>query len=182
MTIRAMLSRVALLIGGTIVGLLLLEALLQAAALYTAVTRPRAAGQWLRGDQRIVCLGDSNTYGFFLERPAEEAYPHQVQERWNARPGAAPIEVLNLGVPGYELFEAARGAPRNHPDAAPQHCFGHGGRERLLDRRCPGDDWSHFPHRRDLAAFAGRSSRLHDPASAAGARTGDDRPETAQGW
>lgn len=98
--IRPVVTRLSLLIGGTVAGLLLLEVVLQAAGLYTSLTRPRDAQSWLRGGQRIVCLGDSNTFGFFLERPTEEAYPRQVQALWNAREGAEPIEVLNLGVPG----------------------------------------------------------------------------------
>lgn len=98
--LRTVLGRLALLAGGAITGLLLLEGLLQAAALYTSLTRPHDAQTWLHGGQRIVCLGDSNTFGFFLERPTEEAYPRQVQNLWNARAADSPIEVMNLGVPG----------------------------------------------------------------------------------
>jgi lysophospholipase L1-like esterase len=98
--VRAVASRVMLAGFGVVVAFLLLEGLLQLGGLYTWATRARGAQKWLRGGQRVVCLGDSNTYGFFLERPAAEAFPTQLQELWNARDGAHPIEVLNLGVPG----------------------------------------------------------------------------------
>lgn len=99
-TLRAALARLALLLGGLVAGLILLEGALQLAGLYTWATRPHDTQRWLHGGQRIVCMGDSNTFGFFLERPAEQAYPRQVQSLWNTRAAASPIEVLNLGVPG----------------------------------------------------------------------------------
>lgn len=54
----------------------------------------------------MLCIGDSNTYGLWLER--EEAYPARLALRWNAGPQATPVEVLNLGVPGANTSRVLR--------------------------------------------------------------------------
>ena len=95
---RAVLTRLALIVLGLVLSLLLIEALLQVGALYTGATGPGETVSWLTKGERVLCLGDSNTYGFYLKRP--EAYPQILQDLWNAVPGAHPIEVLNLGMPG----------------------------------------------------------------------------------
>jgi hypothetical protein len=99
-TVRTALGNLALAVLGTVVAMLLLEGVLQVGALYTRATRLSGPRTWLRSGQRVVALGDSNTYGFFLDSPAAEAYPMQFQTLWNARAPQRQIEVLNLGVPG----------------------------------------------------------------------------------
>jgi lysophospholipase L1-like esterase len=47
---------------------------------------------------RVLCLGDSNTYGVWLER--SQACPQQLEAVWNQRVASPRLEVLNLGVPG----------------------------------------------------------------------------------
>jgi len=47
---------------------------------------------------RVVCIGDSNTYGLLEAR--ENAYPAVLERLWNAATPARPVEVLNLGFPG----------------------------------------------------------------------------------
>lgn len=100
-----------LIVCGTIAGLLLLEGVLQIGAYIASATRPRIPRTWLSGGQRVLCLGDSNTYGLMLENPNEQAYPRQFQDLWNARDGATPIEVLNLGVPGMNSSKLRRIIP-----------------------------------------------------------------------
>ncbi len=55
------------------------------------------------GTFRIVCMGDSITFGWGLKE--EEAYCRVMEAELNAtRPDGAPrIEVVNAGVPGYDL-------------------------------------------------------------------------------
>jgi hypothetical protein len=49
------------------------------------------------GERRIVCIGDSNTYGVYLK--PEESYPAQLQGFLDLAPGN-PWRVVNLGFPG----------------------------------------------------------------------------------
>ena len=58
--------------------------------------RERAVAK-LPGTRRLMCLGDSTTYGFHL-RP-EQAYPQLLQELLDAR--GAGIEVFNVALPGW---------------------------------------------------------------------------------
>jgi lysophospholipase L1-like esterase len=58
---------------------------------------------WQR--RRIVCIGDSCTYGLGLH--AEEAYPKQLERLLNEKAGGnyQHFEVLNLGVPGHSSYK-----------------------------------------------------------------------------
>lgn len=51
------------------------------------------------GRRRVLCLGDSSTYGLYLADRAD-AYPQQLEKLWNARGMLPQIEVLNAGYPG----------------------------------------------------------------------------------
>jgi lysophospholipase L1-like esterase len=84
--------------GGLLAGLLVLELILQLSTWGVAATGRELPVSWLTANTRILCLGDSNTYGLWLER--NEAYPQQLEAIWNATPGATPVEVLNMGFPG----------------------------------------------------------------------------------
>jgi lysophospholipase L1-like esterase len=83
---------------GLLAGLLVAEAALQLGALYVRATgRPQAA-VWRTDRLRVLCLGDSNTYGILELR--EDAYPAVLERLWNAATPAQPVEVLNMGFPG----------------------------------------------------------------------------------
>jgi lysophospholipase L1-like esterase len=60
------------------------------------------------GTFRIAAIGDSLTHG--SGGPRESAYPEQLEALLNARAGAARprFEVLNFGVPGYDIGQVAR--------------------------------------------------------------------------
>jgi lysophospholipase L1-like esterase len=62
--------------------------------------RPKPGGVW-----RIVVIGDSITYG--SGGPAANAYPQRLEALLGAAhtSGGPRIEVLNLGVPGYDLVQ-----------------------------------------------------------------------------
>lgn len=79
---------------GLVLALAAVEAALQLASLWTG-SRSEA---WQPGAAvRILCVGDSHTYGGGVER--DEAYPGQLQRLLDARaPGR--YSVLNLGLPG----------------------------------------------------------------------------------
>ncbi len=59
------------------------------------------------GTFRIAAIGDSLTHG--SGGPRENAYPAQLEAQLNARAGAAGLhfEVLNFGVPGYNIGQIA---------------------------------------------------------------------------
>jgi len=56
------------------------------------------------GHLRVVALGDSSTYGVNTPDP----WPRLLQQRLDAGPAAGRFEVLNLGVPGYTIFQGRR--------------------------------------------------------------------------
>lgn len=113
--LRAILAHVGLVLGGGIAGVVALEAALQGAALVVrAAARP--GPEPFADGERVLCIGDSNVYGLFVER--DQAWPQVLEQRWNASRGRQRIEVVNLGLPAMdssrlrnalpELLEAVR--------------------------------------------------------------------------
>jgi len=95
---RVVASRVALVLLGVCISLVVAEAALQLGSLFVGRELARTwaqAGRW-----RMLCLGDSNTYGVYLER--SQAYPQVFEREWNTDPQhqEQKVEVLNLGYPG----------------------------------------------------------------------------------
>jgi lysophospholipase L1-like esterase len=109
-----------MLMGGLLAGLVLLELVLQAGALYVRSTRGTvASSSWIPGRRRVVALGDSNTYGLYLGTRSN-AYPAVLERLWNEAPSTMPIEVLNLGFPGTNSSRIVNALPEIlatlHPD------------------------------------------------------------------
>lgn len=73
---------------------LCLEAALRREARDDPAHRRSRLEAWAAGPERVLALGDSNTYG------GDETYPRILERLWNADPARAPIRVLNLGFPG----------------------------------------------------------------------------------
>jgi lysophospholipase L1-like esterase len=94
---KAFLGRLALVLFGVGFALVVLEAALQIGAAFVGA-RPENQLSWAGGKWRVLALGDSNTYGLYLDR--SQAYPKVFENLWNATPGNRQINVLNLGVPG----------------------------------------------------------------------------------
>jgi lysophospholipase L1-like esterase len=92
-------SRAALVIGGVVFTLVLMEVGLQAAAFVVRQTSARSAATW-RGAAgiRLLALGDSNTYAWGIEE--SQAYPEVLEREWNSDPTRPRLEVINLGFPG----------------------------------------------------------------------------------
>jgi lysophospholipase L1-like esterase len=95
-----------------LVYVLVAEAGLQIAAFFVRrSTRAQMPVAWVTGNLRVLCLGDSNTYGLWLDHREQEAYPQQLEALWNARVAAPKLEVLNLGFPGTNSSRLVRDLP-----------------------------------------------------------------------
>ena len=82
---------------GLVAGLVASEALLQAGAAVVRLGRREVSGS--RGEDMIVlCLGDSNTYGLYVDE--EQAWPRQLEAAWRAAGRPPRLEVINGGFPG----------------------------------------------------------------------------------
>ena len=55
---------------------------------------------------RVLCLGDSRTFGFFTGQ--DECYPAQLERLWRERVPNHRLEVLNAGMPGYSSYQGLR--------------------------------------------------------------------------
>jgi lysophospholipase L1-like esterase len=97
--LRAILAHVGLVLGGSVAGVVALEAALQGAArIARAMAEPKLEA--FSDGERILCIGDSNVYGLFVER--DESWPQVLERRWNASRGERRIEVVNLGLPAMD--------------------------------------------------------------------------------
>jgi lysophospholipase L1-like esterase len=77
--------------------LLTIEAILQIGTLVIGgENRSASAGA---GDEalRVLCMGDSNTWGVYVE--PDQPWPAQLEARWS-EPGRGPLQVVNMGYPG----------------------------------------------------------------------------------
>lgn len=91
-------------------GLVLLEGALQLAAVAVRLSRRDVDAAWLSDRGRVLCVGDSNTYGLYVER--EQTWPSRLEALWNERPDAPAMEVSNLGFPGMNSSRVLRDFPR----------------------------------------------------------------------
>ena len=103
-------ARLALVVLGVVLALLLLEAALQIGAFCVELAGHHGNAGWTTRNVRVLCLGDSNTYGIWLD--GSEAYPAVLQKLWNDSHPARPIEVLNLGVPGNNSSRLRNALPK----------------------------------------------------------------------
>jgi len=105
------LGRVVLVSSGFLAAIVLLEGGLQLGAVAVKLTGGGAPAAWLTGGQRILCLGDSNTYGVHLEHREEQAWPFRLEALWNEAGRSPRIEVLNVGYPGTNSSRLLRDFP-----------------------------------------------------------------------
>lgn len=86
----------------------LLEAVLQVAAVF--IDKHDRQSHWLYPERvRVLALGDSNTYGLYLQ--ANQAYPALLEKQWNAHHPDNLIEVINLGFPGTNSSRILKSLP-----------------------------------------------------------------------
>src|SRR6187549_2761818 len=95
---RRFAERLGLVCLGLVFALVALEGLLQIGAAYVRETAYDRSSEWVGPARRILCLGDSNTYGTMVRRP--HAYPEVLKKLWNGQAGRTEVDVLNLGIPG----------------------------------------------------------------------------------
>lgn len=89
---------------------LVCELLLQLGALLVHEQSRLVPEQWRQMNRtRILALGDSNTYGLYLQ--PEESWPAQLEQSWNSAHPQSPIEVLNLGFPATNSFRVLDNLP-----------------------------------------------------------------------
>lgn len=62
---------------------------------------PEISRRKQKGTVRVLCLGDSGTYGHYVNE--EETFPHYLQERF--RQAGFPVEVINAGVPDTTIID-----------------------------------------------------------------------------
>lgn len=63
------------------------------------------------GEKRIICLGDSITYGTWVK--TEETYPYILEQMLNAGFASEEFEVINAGVMGYSSLQGLRQLKRD---------------------------------------------------------------------
>lgn len=103
--------RLLLLPALVLVYVLVAEAGLQIASFFVRrATRAEMPVAWVTGNVRVLCLGDSHTYGLWVER--SQAYPQQLETVWNQRNASPKLEVLNVGVPGVNSSRLLSELPR----------------------------------------------------------------------
>ena len=83
---------------------MLLEAVLQLTSIWVEPEKIVAKFDEDKKYIRILALGDSNTYGLFLE--PHQAWPKQLEKIWN-NTQSQKISVLNLGYPGTNTIRVA---------------------------------------------------------------------------
>lgn len=80
---------------------------------------------------RVLCLGDSITYGYNVD--GDDTYPQRLQRELEARAPGANVEVLNAGVPGWSWIQGLRFLEERGAALAPDVVvMGHGTNDRLL--------------------------------------------------
>lgn len=98
MKVRRFGSTLLLLLAGIIFSGIAVEIVLQIGAAYVRITEKRPEAHGGQGDFRVVCIGDSNTFGLGVE--PSEAYPQQLEALANGPSGRGSVTVLNFGWPG----------------------------------------------------------------------------------
>lgn len=105
---RSTIRSIALNLTALLFGFLLIELVLQLGSLVFTPER-RGVSARLGSGIRVAALGDSNTFGLYLE--PNEAWPAQLQSRWSTATGD-PTEVVNLGFPGTSSSQLRRDMAR----------------------------------------------------------------------
>ncbi len=99
----AVLTRLLLVAFGVCMGLLLIEGMLRAGSLFVHA-RQELRPSTSTDVSRVLCLGDSNTYGLWVDKG--QTYPDVFQSSWNAHHDSR-IQTVNLGYPGTHSAQVA---------------------------------------------------------------------------
>jgi hypothetical protein len=101
------LEHLALVAGGVLVGLVLLEVGFRVLAVVAPQALSRSRPVATDGGVRLMCVGDSHTYGAMVA--PELAYPEQLERQLRAH--GIPAIVYNLGLPGQSTRQVLERLP-----------------------------------------------------------------------
>lgn len=147
---RTTAGRLALVVGGLLLALIAIEAILQVGALAVRLTGRELPGTWATGRPRLLCLGDSNTYGIYVA--PGESYPRQLERLLAAaNPRVPPYEILNLGFPGNNSSKITAALPPILRDLRPE----------LVTLMIGGNDWWTEPEATMTAVRPTLADRLY---------------------
>ncbi len=111
------MRRLATVAAISLLGLLLAEGVLRLAARAVPALLARRAEPAAGATFRILCLGDSHTYGWGVERA--EAWPARLQSLLDAAGAPLRFEVTNLGIPASNSAQLLATLPANLVRYAP---------------------------------------------------------------
>ena len=132
---------VLVVVGSLVAG----EAFLQLASVFARNWAEGRGGTVLaEGAIRILCVGDSHTFG--LPLPEEESYPAQLAEALARRHPGVEVEVVNLGIPSLNSAFVANRLEEQMHQIQPQLVIVWVGINNLWNvvergSRSPGDPW-----------------------------------------
>jgi lysophospholipase L1-like esterase len=124
--VRLALRRGVALLLGIFLPLAILEIALQiSSSSYRAALLASRESGIDRGAARILCVGDSNTFG--VRVAAADSYPGRLQAMLDEVAGVGKWQVLNDGVPGSNTAQLAARVRRRAEEVAPQIVIALGG-------------------------------------------------------
>lgn len=139
------------------------------------------------GTLRILCVGDSHTFG--LPLPEEESYPAQLAEALSRRHPGIEVEVVNLGIPSLNSSFVANRLEEQMHQIQPQLVIVWVGINNLWNvvetgSRSPGDPWwslREFMHQSRLfrlasIVWASNQGHQYDPEQRGGWWEGEAMP------
>ena len=97
-------NKILLIISGLLVALVFGEGFFRIAGF--AVRNARPAGQGNNNSYRILCIGDSSTYGLGASDPQKFSYPARLQQILDEQAPSQKFNVINAGIPGINSSQA----------------------------------------------------------------------------
>lgn len=110
MKLKSLQQKVLLILCGLIVAVLLGELFFRIAGLIVDETK---VTQLKDNSYRILCIGDSSTFGFGASDAERFSYPAQLQRILKEKETDRKFEVINLGIPGISSSQVLNRLRRN---------------------------------------------------------------------
>ena len=116
---RRFVGSVGLVVFGVVLGFAVLEGALQLGSVALRASGQELRTRWSTSDHRILFVGDSNTYGLYLD-DRTQAFPDRMAAIWNADAGLPRVESINLGYPGTNSWRIRRELPHMLEELRPE--------------------------------------------------------------